>query len=84
MNRKFWRIVTGGVVAGAAYTLFKSWRERHAGASERPSPHRPQPREDVGRWEDEGGNVPRANLGTHSHPVRDGLSTTDEPPGTTH
>lgn len=87
MNRKLLKIVTGGVAAGLAYTFYKAWRERQLEGSEaRPSPHRPSPREDVGRWESEGGNVPRSNLGTHSHPVRDGRSTTDESPpsGSTH
>lgn len=86
---KFWKLLAGGAAAGLAYRLYGAWRQRQGlgqGASgERSLPQRPQRGEEVSRWEDEGGNVPRANLGTHSHPVRDGTSTTDEsPPGTTH
>lgn len=86
---KFWKLLTGGAVAGLAYSLYNAWRKRQGGltaaSGERPQPHTPQRSEEVGRWEDEGGNVPRANLGTHGHPVRDGTSTSDEsPPGTTH
>jgi hypothetical protein len=59
MNRWHWTLVFGA--AAALAFVFSSSRTARA-AVERPRP----PREEVGRWEGEGGNVPQATLSVQS------------------